>query len=529
MRCPAVDRSIAALALAGVLACASVPVGPEAAQAKISDSSFSIPGTLKAKVVNRCLLSVPDPGTTTPVQICYTIFRPARANNRQKVPMLLHGPGFGLSRTRDPVWFKPYLDAGYGVLSFDQRGFGESGGQAHLQNPDVEGYDVRALVERIANLRWVQQDGPGDPRLGAIGGSYGGASQFLGAFEELRAHGKPLFDALAPELTWYDLAESLAPSGVVRTRWVWALSRTARSTQALPPSVEDALDEGVLTANFLAELVDGAVDLQAFMEKNGPRWQVANGRRLDIPVLLRQGTTDTFFPLQQGLANWHHAITKTARKRSIFIGFNGGHPVPPVVPPGFNVTSDPCSQQLAGSTFQALAVRFFDEQLKHEDTGLTGYRRLHIATTGSECLSVRSDRPNTAVPIDQVSTPTTATAPLVTKIADGPIAVAGTPTVTASVTSFGVDTRIFYGLAVGTNAQDARLVQNNVLPLREPVPVALQPTTFSLPAVGVRVPAGQSLFLLSSPFSDTFAGQRNHAPGLIWLTDTVVGLHVVRR
>jgi len=160
-------------------------------------------------------------------------------------------------------------------------------------------------------------------------------------------------------------------------------------------------------------------------------------------------------------------------------------------------------------------------------TGLKGYRQIHLATTGNECLTVRSDAPTNSFKIGDVSTPTTAGVPLVTKIANGPIAVAGSPEVTANVTSTGVDTRIFYGLAVGTNPLDAKLVQNNVLPLRELNPVTGQPTSFALPSVGVRVPQGKSLFLLATPVSDTFVAMGSRPPGLITLGDTVVKLPVV--
>ena len=71
-------------------------------------------------------------------------------------------------------------------------------------------------------------------------------------------------------------------------------------------------------------------------------------------MLFGQGMTDTLFNAEQGLANWHQAITKRARKKSIFVGYNGGHALPAALPQGVNVTSDPCSKQLAGGDFQAL-------------------------------------------------------------------------------------------------------------------------------------------------------------------------------
>ena len=296
---------------------------------------------------------MPDPGSTEKVKICYTIFEPATASRSHQVPFIMHSHGWGGSRTTDPQGFREFLDAGYGVLSFDQRGFGESGGHAYVENPDVEGHDVRSLVRLISHLDWVEKDGRGDPRLGAIGGSYGGGYQFLGAFEELRLKGKPVFDALAPEITWYDLNQSLAPEQVVRTAWASALSAASTASDALPPNVYAALAEGAATGMWPDGSVPGEEDMPAFFRKNGPKWHVDHGRRLDIPVLFGQGTTDSLFPLQQGLANWKHSITRSARRHSIFVGYNGGHVLPAVVPPGIDVTSDPCSKQLAGGDFAA--------------------------------------------------------------------------------------------------------------------------------------------------------------------------------
>ena len=128
-------------------------------------------------------------------------------------------------------------------------------------------------------------------------------------------------------------------------------------------------------------------DLDAFFKKNGPKWQVSQGRRLDIPVLFGQGITDNLFNLNQGLANWDHALTAGARSRSIFVGYNGGHTLPSAVPAGYGVAGDPCSKALAGGDFATLAKRFFDERLKGERTGLTGYGRYHLATADGACLT----------------------------------------------------------------------------------------------------------------------------------------------
>lgn len=182
-------RSIVA-ALAASLLAAPAPAG--------AADGETAPALIGPVVTNGCVTSVPDPGTEEPVRICWTMFRPAEATRRHKVPMVMHSHGWGGSRTRDWRAFSRWTEHGYAVLSYDQRGFGESGGQAYVENPAVEGHDVARLVRMISRKRWVRKDGPGDPRLGAIGGSYGGGFQFLGAFTSLQRRGTEVFDASPP-------------------------------------------------------------------------------------------------------------------------------------------------------------------------------------------------------------------------------------------------------------------------------------------------------------------------------------------
>ena len=477
------------------------------------------------RVTNGCIASVPEPGTTEKVEICYTLFRPKGASHTDRVPMVMHSHGWGGSRTQDPAAFEKWFDAGFGILSFDQRGFGESGGKAHVENPAYEGRDVQRLVARISRLRWVQRDGRGDPRLGAIGGSYGGGYQFVGAFRQLMDRGEPVFDALAPEITWWDLKESLAPQDVARSAWVTAL--TAAGAEALPPEVVLASGQGLVTGMWPDGSVPGSIDMNAFFEKNGPAWHAAQGRRLDIPVLFGQGATDTLFPLDQGLKNFRGALTAKARRQSIFVGYNGGHVLPAVFPRAVGVAGDPCSKKLAGGSFTDLAIRFFTEKLKRKDTGLRGYGDYHLATAGAGCTTVGSVTADAAFPVGTVATTEAAGAPVPFKIADGPLRVAGTPYLDGTLTALGVNNRAFVGLAVGTSEADARLVQNNVLPINELEPVAGEKRSLELPSVAVDVAKGESLYLLVTPFSDTFAGMGSRTPGAIVLEESVVRLPVV--
>ena len=491
-------------------------------------------------VVDGCVPSVPEPGSSDPVDICYTLYRPAGATARNPVPLVMHSHGWGGKRTSSPNAFDKWLNAGFGVLSFDQRGFGESGGLAHIQNPDFEGRDVIRLIDLVAGLDWVAKDRSKDPKLGAMGGSYGGGYQFAGAFTELMERGRTRFDALAPDKTWWDLKESLAPSEVPRTGWAAALF--AMAPDSLPDEIHRGFAYAAATGNWPKGQDPAAPNLDAFFHRNGPAWHVSQGRRLPIPMLVYQGATDNLFNLNQGIKNFEQAMTSRARARSMFVAYNGGHAGPSAFPTGDYRTGDPCAARLLGATpqpdnssatspigsaagYEDIALRFFREELKGERTSLPGRGSYHLATHAGGCVTARSIGADHAVALGSIRTPSGLGAPLFTEVATGPFTVAGIPEVEASVATVGLDTRIFLGLAVGATPADARVVQNNLMPLHEPSAVVGAPRRIELPGVAVEVPPGQHLYLVVSGFYDMSFANGARTPGAVALDNVVLRLN----
>ena len=484
--------------------------------------SSVVPAAAAATVSNGCVESVPEPGTTTPVRICYSLFKPATASTQHTVPLIFHSHGWGGNRTTDPAAFQAWLDAGFGVLSFDQRSFGQSTGVAHVMNPDYEGRDVVKLVDLVAELDWVTKQGPGDPLIGAIGGSYGGGYQVAGAFTELRDRGRTRFDALAPEITWWDLKQSLAPQEAARTMWLSILF--AGGGTHLPPAVSKAFVALIATGAWPAG--QAGRDLDAFFAHNGPAWHVRQGRKLDIPVLFGQGISDNLFNLNQGLANFDHALTARARARSIFVGYNGGHTLPSVVPPGYATAGDPCSVALGSPSFSDLSIRFMRLRLLHQVTGPAGFGTYHLATADGRCLTQRNLTLNKRYELGKIVAPTGAGLPVNLPIAKGPVTIAGTPTLTADVYTVIPRSVAYFALSVGTSPLTAKVVQNNTMPLREKATARGVRRTIELPAVAVDVPAGQNLYLTVAPIADMYAGQRGPLPGVMMLKNGTLSVHL---
>src|SRR5205814_8033514 len=75
----------------------------------------------------------------------------------------------------------------------------------------------------------VVSDGPGDPRVAAVGGSYGGGLALMLAGYDQRV------DAIVPQITWHDLAGAFLPEasgrppadGVFKRAWAGLFFGTA--------------------------------------------------------------------------------------------------------------------------------------------------------------------------------------------------------------------------------------------------------------------------------------------------------------
>jgi len=466
--------------------------------------------------------------------IAYTLFRPATATADSPVPMILHSHGWGGSRST--TGFTDWLDEGFAVLSFDQRGFGQSGRQggqlnatANVQDPDFEAQDVIALIDFVAELDWVELDAPGDPVLGAIGGSYGGGYQWVTALYETENNGTTRFDAIAPEISWYDLPNALAPSGVARTTWLAALY--AAGSFALPEYVHHAFAYGTATGQWPDGTVpDPAVpNLDAEFHEHGPVGFVDRGVQLDVPALIRQGASDNLFNLNQGLHNFSRTLTDDARADSLFVGFNGGHVLPNALPAAAAAGGDPCSDASASGGWEQLTRDFYRAAFNGGDTTALLPTQYNFATMDGSCLAVEAlDEVLVDLPGSLTATTSGAGVPQHVEVADGPLTLSGIPTLDADVTSIGADQRVFLALSVGTSALDATVVQNNVLPLHELLPVVGERHEgIELPGIAVEVAEGEKLFLTVSPVSDMFPGHGStRTPGVVLLENLTLHLPV---
>jgi ABC-2 type transport system ATP-binding protein len=128
-------------------------------------------------------------------------------------PAVLLGHGFGGSKDDVRQQAEKLARDGYAVLTWSARGFGESTGKIGLNDPKGEVADVSKLIDWLAEQPQVQLDKAGDPRVGVTGASYGGAISLLAAGYDARV------DAIAPSITYWNLADALFPDGVFKKLW----------------------------------------------------------------------------------------------------------------------------------------------------------------------------------------------------------------------------------------------------------------------------------------------------------------------
>jgi ABC-2 type transport system ATP-binding protein len=256
-------------------------------------------------------------------------------------PAVLVAHGFGGSKASADADALDLADRGFVVLAWSARGFGTSTGQIALNAPDAEVADARMLVDWLATRPEVVLDGPGDPRVGVTGGSYGGALALLLAGYDQRV------DALAPVITWNDLGKALfpnaglpdapppqtpaqglaAPDGVFKRGWagLFFSSGLTPGPPGSPPPAGPATC-GRFTAQVCVAYTEAAISgrlspATAEMLRRSSPASVTD--RITAPTLVVQGERDTLFGLDQADATTRQIAAAGAPVRTVW--FAGGH------------------------------------------------------------------------------------------------------------------------------------------------------------------------------------------------------------
>lgn len=256
------------------------------------------------------------PGRSTACSIVGELFVDDSASAKTPVPAILTTNGFGGSYTDQVALAEYFAPRGYAVLTYSGLGFGGSGCNIELDSPVWDGEAASQLISWLGDQPQILRDGRDDPRIGMIGGSYGGGIQFSTASVD------PRLDAIVPVITWNDLAYSLAPEnnapslrfadttpGVLKWQWDSLFFGDGMSeplqhdtVTPVPPSTCPGFDPSICQA-YLQSVALGysPPSVTSLLRSDS---MVSFYKKVHAPALLMQGEADTLFNVDEAVANY---------------------------------------------------------------------------------------------------------------------------------------------------------------------------------------------------------------------------------
>jgi ABC-2 type transport system ATP-binding protein len=344
------------------------------------------------------------------------VYTPAAASSTARVPAILTTNGFGGSKDDQAGLGAAFAQRGYEVLSYSGLGFGGSGCKITLDDPDYDGQAASQLVSYLGGASGIAftdaahttpapalnvvvhdaLDHAGradtyDPRVGMVGGSYGGEIQFAAADVD------PRVDTIVPFVTWNDLSYSLGPNNTAQTTGVststagaiklaWGLGFSAdgvlgglENAQADPsrlypcPNFADFVCPTLVTAGTTGYFQPDA--LAALRHASVATYM----KNIKIPVLLIQGEYDTLFNLNEAVATYRALKAQGTTVKMIWQSW--GHSQSTPAPGELDLSNpDPATQYETSRV-----LNWFDHYLKNTgaNTGPNfAYFRNWVSYTG---------------------------------------------------------------------------------------------------------------------------------------------------
>ena len=322
------------------------------------------------------------PTNATTCDFVGDLYVPSTASAASRVPAILTTNGFGGSKDDQTGIGKAFANRGYVVFSYSGLGFGGSDCKITLDDPDYDGKAAKQLVGYLGGksgvaftddkhktpapvLDVVQLDGlpiANDPRVGMVGGSYGGQVQFAAAGVDKR------IDTIVPLITWNDLSYTFAPNNTSQLKP--ALDGVSTSTPGAGKlgwafgffglgavnGVENGpTDPGRLLgcpnfATFVCPTLVYAATTGTLTTYQTNQLRHASVtdymNKITAPTLIVQGQSDTLFNLNEGVANYRALKAQGTPTKMIWM--NGGHSGPSA--PGELETGspDPAAQYVTG-------------------------------------------------------------------------------------------------------------------------------------------------------------------------------------
>lgn len=307
-------------------------------------------------------------------KLAATVYQP-KLNVGQSAPLIVATHGFGGFRAKRPlsIYGKTMLTGqaaieawrkGYWVVFYDQRGWGGSQGNVHMNDDEYDVADVSDVITwALDHLPAIATLENGEPAIGMIGESQGGAIQMIASMKD------PRIQTITPIAGYHDL-NSLAPQGLQKSAWGASL---------LPlGSFSSGFDTGFMYKKpFSSAIWSGKAneDMQRWYYEHSPASRCDQGMTPQADALFVQGYRDSLFDMQEATDNAQCVAEGGNEYRMLAI--QGGHILPwPLQSwsgkPYFNTDKNLFCGDYQTQTSTAI-VDYWDEKLKGLDRKVPDY------------------------------------------------------------------------------------------------------------------------------------------------------------
>lgn len=324
------------IAIAGILVWAA-SAGP--ALAEYAPETLMLTGAVSSEA---------DP---SPVAIDADLYLPETL----PAPAIVLAHGFGGSKVSVAGQANKLREAGYVVLAYTARGFGNSSGLISMNSPQFEIADAAKLIDFLATKTEVIQDAPNDPQVGFAGASYGGALSLMIAGTDERV------DAVVSDITWNNLENALFAQGIPETRYpgvfkeLWTGFFFSRGLTQLDPSAAPNNRCGRFSPQW-CELYETVAEAGTYSMAQGEVLMSASpmstNAGISVPTMLLAGQADSLFPLSEADANYQQIKRANPEVPLKFVWHSGGHD----------------GGQSESARLQTLTQRWFDTHLRKTDS-----------------------------------------------------------------------------------------------------------------------------------------------------------------
>ncbi|GAA3293368.1 CocE/NonD family hydrolase [Streptomyces cinereospinus] len=261
---------------------------------------------------------------------------PAGADAGRRYPLLVLPTSWATPQTEYLAQAQKLADSGYVVVTYNSRGFWQSGGYIEVAGPP-DTADASRVID------WALANTPSDAeRVGMAGVSYGAGISLLAAAHDPRVR------AVAALSGWADLIDSIYSGRTPHTQAAALLLGTGRLTGR--PSAE--LQQ--IFADFLASGPAKEPELIAWGKRRSPAAHVDRINDNGAAIMLANAWGDSIFPPGQ-YADFYEELTVPKRL---------------VLRPGDHATAEATGLLGLPNDVWTDTERWFDHHLKSEDNGV---------------------------------------------------------------------------------------------------------------------------------------------------------------